>query len=79
VVSGGFHATRPLLGDFAANDIVTGTAALCTNTVFSIDGTQTGVSVGVGQNRTLWFRLDMPTASDTESTQDLTVTVTANP
>jgi hypothetical protein len=79
VLSAGFHPTRPALGDFAAEDIVTGSAALATGAVYSIDGSETGVGVIAGQNRTLWFRLDMPTSSDTEAAQDLTVTITANP
>ncbi len=79
VVSAGFHGVRPLLGDFAPDDVVTGMASLCTGAVFSIDGTETGAAVPAGQNRTLWFRLDMPTASDSEAAQDLTVTLTANP
>lgn len=79
VVSAGFHPSRPALGDFAAEDVMTGTPALATGAVYTIDGSETGVAVPAGQNRTLWFRLDMPTASDTESTQDLTVTITANP
>ncbi|MBK8126126.1 MAG: VCBS repeat-containing protein [Elusimicrobia bacterium] len=79
VLSAGFHPARPALGGFAAEDVVTGSPAFASGAVFSIDGSQTGSAVSPGQNRFLWFRLDMPAASDTEATQDLTVTITANP
>jgi hypothetical protein len=79
VVSAGFHPSRPAAAAFGAEDVVTGAAALATGAVFTIDGSETGVAVPSGQNRALWFRLDMPTASDTDTPQDFTVTITANP
>jgi hypothetical protein len=79
VLSAGFHPSRPAAAGFGAEDVVTGAAALATGAVFTIDGSETGVAVPAGQNRSLWFRLDMPTVSDTENQQTLTVTLTANP
>lgn len=79
VVSGVFHPTRPALGDFAAEDVITGAGAASTTTVYSVDGSETGASVPVSGVRNLWFRLDMPTTSATEATQDITVTITAGP
>jgi hypothetical protein len=79
VIYGGFHGVRPALGDFGGEDVMTGLSQSSTGTRFSIDGTQTGVAVPVGDSRNAWFRLDMPTASSTESPQDITVTLTAGP
>ena len=79
VVSGGFHGSRPALGAFGPEDVITGTDAPASVTKFSIDGTATGVAVPVAATRDLWFRLDMPTTSATESPQNVTITVTAGP
>ncbi len=79
VVSGAFHATRPALGAFGAEDIVTTVNQTAGAAVYSIDGSQTGVAVGAGQTRSLWIRMDMPTASDTVVPQTVTVRVTAGP
>ncbi|MBK6879588.1 MAG: VCBS repeat-containing protein [Elusimicrobia bacterium] len=79
VLSAGFHPFRPAAAAFGAEDVVTGAAALATGAIFTINGSETGVAVPAGQNRSLWFRLDMPTVSDTENQQTLTVTLTANP
>ncbi|MBL0349237.1 MAG: VCBS repeat-containing protein [Elusimicrobia bacterium] len=79
VVSGGFHGSRPALGAFGPEDVITGTSAPSSATQFSINGSVTGVSVPVAAARDIWFRLDMPTTSATESPQDITVTITAGP
>ena len=79
VVSGGFHGSRPALGAFGPEDVITGIDAPSSATKFSINGTATGVSVPVAATRDIWFRLDMPTTSATESPQSVTVTVTAGP
>ncbi|HNI58062.1 MAG TPA: hypothetical protein PKZ00_10800, partial [Elusimicrobiota bacterium] len=47
VVSGGFHGSRPALGAFGPEDVITGTDAPASVTKFSIDGTATGVAVPV--------------------------------
>jgi hypothetical protein len=80
VVSGAFHATRPL-GLFGAEDIITGTAKTANPTVFSIDGSQTGemVSPISSPARDLWLKLDMPVSSSTNTIQAVTVTLTAGP
>ena len=79
VVSGGFHGSRPALGAFGPEDVITGIDAPSSATKFSLNGTATGVSVPVAATRDIWFRLDMPTTSATESPQSVTVTVTAGP
>lgn len=79
VVAGGFHATRPGAGLFGPEDVLTNASQTASGTAYSIDGTQTGVAAGVGQVRTLWFKLDMPTTSATSTSQDITVTLTASP
>ena len=79
VIEGGFHATRPGAGLFGPEDVITNASQSSSASAYSIDGTQTGVSVGIGQVRTLWFKLDMPTTSATSTAQNITVTITANP
>lgn len=79
VIAGGFHATRPGAGLFGPEDVITNASQSSSASAYSIDGTQTGVSVGIGQVRTLWFTLDMPTTSATSTAQNITVTITANP
>jgi hypothetical protein len=75
----GFHAARPTAVQFGAEDNVPKTDTAATGTVYSIDGTQTGANVPITGVRSLWFRLDTPTASSTDLPQDMTVTITAVP
>lgn len=72
-----FNATLPLDGDFLADDDLTTTAQTATAAVFSTGG-QTGVSVAPsgGAERSLWFRLALPTAT-TAGERTITVTVNA--
>ncbi|MBL0058663.1 MAG: VCBS repeat-containing protein [Elusimicrobia bacterium] len=79
VVLGGFHATRPATVDFGAEDVIGPGNQSSSGTRYSIDGTQTGVSVPVAGARNLWIRLDTPTSSSTETPQNLTVTITSGP
>ncbi len=74
-----FHPTRPASGTFGAEDVSGPVSLPSTATAYTIDGSETGVSVGVGQTRNLWIRLDLPTTSATAIPQTLTVTITAGP
>jgi hypothetical protein len=74
-----FHPTRPASGAFGAEDVSGPVSLPSTGTAYTIDGSQTGVAVGVGQTRNLWVRLDLPTTSATASPQTITVTITAGP
>ena len=40
---------------------------------------QTGINVPKGDDRKLWFRLDMPTSTTTGKEEKITVTITAGP
>lgn len=80
VVSGAFHALRPL-GLFGPEDIITTSNKTASSTDFSIDGSQTGVAVSPvsSPTRNLWLKLDMPISSSTDTLQSVTVTLTAGP
>jgi len=79
VVSAAFHGLQPTVAQFGPEDVMTGVAKACTVTVYSVDGSQTGVSVPVAGARLLWFKMAMPTTSSTVAPQNVTVTVTAGP
>jgi hypothetical protein len=79
VVSAAFHGSQPTVAQFGPEDVMTGVAKACTVTVYSVDGSQTGVSVPVAGARLLWFKMAMPTTSSTVAPQNVTVTVTAGP
>ncbi len=77
-VSAGFDEVIPAAGTFGAEDRMSGTDALSSGTVFTIDGSSTGVSVPIANSRNIWFLLETPLASSTTGQQDIQVTVTAN-
>lgn len=77
-----FHgATAPLATAFGAEDLLAdsaGNGPACTTTIFSIDGTVTGVNVGPGIAKSLYFCLGMPTTSTTTGPLTITATITAS-
>jgi len=78
VLLGGFNATKPDATQFGAEDIL-GSPKTSDSTAFSINGTQTGVNVLPGEDRTLWLRLDMPPTSITSTPQSFQIDISANP
>lgn len=71
------HGSRPSASQFATDDNLTYGDQTATSSVFSIDGSATGVNVDILENRSLWVNFSMPLMSDTTITQDLTLTITA--
>lgn len=74
-LSAGFNATQPAEGAFAAEDLLTDSAAASTPTKFGIG--QDGYRVPRGEFRKLWLRLEMPSITSTEADQDVRVTIIA--
>jgi len=76
-----FHGTDVALGNFDANDYVVDTSSACSNTKFSDDDggvyKQTGTNVPKGDNRKLWFRLDMPKTVTTSAEEKITIRIDA--
>lgn len=72
-----FHGTYP--GDvFGPEDIVWSTATVAaTNTVFSVDGTETGVAVPPAASRTWWLRLQTPLDTSTTAQQRIRTYIVA--
>ncbi|MBI3298903.1 MAG: hypothetical protein HYZ75_12105 [Elusimicrobia bacterium] len=71
-------AAEPPLGDFGAEDALSGAGELCTSTVFA-RGTARCDKQAAGASTVLWLKVGMPTITSTEAVQDIQVTVTANP
>ena len=78
VLLGALHGTKPDATGFGAEDIL-GSTKTSSTSVFSINGSQTGVNVLPGEERTLWLRLDMPPTSISSSPQSFQIEVSANP
>ena len=57
---------------------MTNASVASSGTQFTIDGSQTGVSVPVGLTRQLWLLLNMPLTVSTTDQEQMNVTVTAN-
>ncbi|RLD16209.1 MAG: hypothetical protein DRI22_01500, partial [Caldiserica bacterium] len=72
-----FHPSRPAEADFSSDDIVYSTFTTCSNTKFSIDGTEKGVNVEKGGTRNLWHLFMMPLQTTTTVQQKITITITA--
>ncbi|MFA5859416.1 MAG: SBBP repeat-containing protein [Elusimicrobiota bacterium] len=72
----GLNATRPSSIDFGDEDKLTDSKQLCTASRFAIG--QTGVSVPVADTRNLWVQILMPTISNVDTQQEITVYITAN-
>lgn len=71
-----FHSTAPTPVSFTYADHALSTIPIaCSGSVFA--GDQTGLSVGVGATRNLWFRFNAPTSTAVTTQQAITVTVTA--
>jgi len=72
-----FHGTHPGYV-FGPEDIVWSTATVAaTNTVFSVDGTETGVAVPPAASRTWWLRLLTPLDTSTTAQQRIRAYVVA--
>lgn len=78
-LQGLFNTTRPIVGDYADNDVIlsaSATNATGTGAVYSGDETAAVVSPSVGSNtRSLWFRLHMPTSGADENQKTFVVTI----
>lgn len=79
VIWGLFNETKPLSSDYGVEDVIDGTSRLSSGTVYTVSGATTGASVPAGENRTLWLRLDMPTATTTLAPQSMQIEITAEP
>lgn len=75
------HDTRPGLADYGDEDLVTGTNQGSQNISqggrYTVNDAQTGVAVPAGQQRKIWFRLDMPVSSYSIQPQALKFTIEA--
>ncbi len=78
-----FHAVQVSTSNFDSDDYVIDENRASTADCFSDnDGggnKQTGINVPKGDDRKLWFRLDMPTSTTTGKEEKITVTITAGP
>jgi hypothetical protein len=79
-----FHGTDVALGYFGTNDIVADENRSSTSERYTYENgsppyKQTGVGVPVGEERRIWFRLDMPTSTTTGKKEKIKVTITAGP
>ncbi|MFH0948084.1 MAG: hypothetical protein V1833_03700 [Elusimicrobiota bacterium] len=82
-----FHSLQPAMADFsepgvANNDIVADNEYRTSGADrYSVDGSQTGVSVppypSTGNTKNLWLRLDMPTSSGTGTSQEIKLYIRA--
>ena len=76
-----FHGTNVALNYFKPNDITTEANQVSTSERFTYedDGPykQTGENVPPGEERKLWFRLDMPTGVTTAKEEKITITISA--
>ena len=70
------NPTQPLVTDFGSEDILSDSNLRCTSTAIT-NGANTCVAVPVGQTRTLWFKLGMPTLTNTGASQQIKVLGTA--
>ena len=75
----GFHAARPVSGAFNTYHYVALSNTLCSNTSYTIDGSQRGISVDpfISQTRNLWFKFSTPLATSTSVQQNIIFTITA--
>ena len=74
-LSAGFNAAAPAQGAFGGEDLLTDSAAASSATKFAIG--QSGYRVPRGEFRKLWLRLETPSVTSTEATQDVRVTIIA--
>jgi len=82
-----FHPTRPNMTDFAdpltpGDDIVSDNEYRISSTTvtggrYTVNDTETGVSVGAGVTKNLWIRLDMPLTSGTAASQEIILYIRA--
>ncbi|MFH1319444.1 MAG: CARDB domain-containing protein [Bacteroidota bacterium] len=80
VLSAGFHGVQPSTDSFKDEDKLKRSPdvpVVCSETVFSIDGTQRGNQVDVDAERNLWLMIKMPSATTTLNKQEMTITITA--
>ncbi len=77
VLLGAFHPTQPSSSTFTISDIMTSTSTASSGTKFTINGSQTGLSVPPNAARQLWLEMDMPLSVSTTDQEQLNITVTA--
>ncbi len=77
ILYGIFHGEKPESNYFVNQDTVTAVDQTSDSERYSYDGSQTGASVPKQEERTLWLKLDMPTAVLTSKQEKIKVTVTA--
>jgi hypothetical protein len=77
VLFGAFNASQPSSTTFTMADIMPSTSTASSGTQFTINGSQTGLSVPANLTRQLWFLLDMPLTVSTTNQEQMNVTVTA--
>jgi hypothetical protein len=75
VLGGKFNSVQPSTTAFTSSDVITSTPMASTATRYA--GNQTGLSVDVGSDRSLWMMLFMPLGLSTTDQQSIDVTVTA--
>jgi len=74
-IFGAFNDTEPDLSDFGAEDAIITSPNPSNSTRYTL-GSETGIAVPIDGSRDLWLRLDMPTSTTTEDTQQMSVYVT---
>jgi hypothetical protein len=78
VLYGVINSTQPALTDFLANDTLDDAYGTSSSSIFSM-GNQDGVNVPAGATRTIWFRLDTPSATSTAAAQNIQIKGRAKP
>ena len=76
-----FHDIIPTLADYGDEDLVTEQIRVSQNITgggrYTVNNVQTGIAVPAGEQRKIWFRLDMPTSSYSVKPQSLKFTIEA--
>jgi len=77
-----FHGTTPASNYFVNKDTVTTVERTSSSEIFTYDGGTTGYeqrgdNVPKGEERTLWFKIDMPVTVTTSKKEKITITITA--
>jgi hypothetical protein len=75
---GVFHGVQVSTDNFNSEDIMTESSKASDGTsVFTVDQSQTGYDVPMGEDRKLWFRLDMPVSITTSKQEKITIRIEA--
>ncbi|MCS7185010.1 MAG: hypothetical protein NZ870_03695, partial [bacterium] len=72
-----FHSVRPSTSSFSNDDAVLYFTKQASNSVFSVDGSQTGTNVPIGSIRNLWLGILTPTSTSTIDEQVIMLTILA--